>query len=380
MRRLRITHGPSFYRSPVDQCFYCERHLSGYNNWTNLQRCNDLFRPSTKWYGNKIRVTVCHTCQRAKSRLEPEEFLEILQECSERQQEFKYIDVSRIQTVIRNVSYILNQLEPNLHQRNLSIVKKTDSEKPQLKYQDVTGAQSINEAAAQINTTLTCYYCNRPLDISRRDPSRQITRDHVRPISKHPDSRLIVFSCHRCNNTKANDEPEIFLSKLKIAHYHEQNYKKIPYHLLSTIIINLRNLINKSLQPFASYPILETLQLYDLPALRQQLHDKKRQLWLDQLDDYALLELLLVCLSVRTKRSREGLAHDAAFCNIMLWQERLDLALTIGWISAFYRIDTSDFHSLMDEKEFDQFYILNNRGRAILQLEMTCSQQQNRES
>lgn len=379
MRRLRITHGSSFYSPPVDQCFYCERHLSGYNSWTNLQRCNDLFRPSTKLCGNKIRVIVCHTCQRAKSRLEPEEFMEILQESFEKQQEFKYIDVSRIQTVAKNVSYILNHLEPNLNQRNLTIVKKTDSEKPQLKYQDIPKEQS-NVAVTQVNTTLTCYYCDRALDTSRKDPNCQITRDHVRPISKHPDSRLIVFSCYLCNNTKANDEPEVFLAKLTIAHYHEQNYKKIPYHQISTMIINLRYLINKSLQPFASYPVLETLQLYDLPILRQQLHDKSRQLWLDQLDDYALLELLLVCLSAQTRRSRDGLAHDAAFFNILLWQERLELALKIGWVSAFYRIDTIDFHSLTDEKEFDQFYILNDRGRAVLQLEMNRRVQQNRQS
>ncbi|MFC3352416.1 hypothetical protein [Sphingobacterium zeae] len=256
MRKLRITYAHSFYSSSIEQCFYCERHLSDHNNWTNLQRCNDLFRPSTKSCGNKI------------------------------------------------------------------------------------------------------------------------TRDHVRPISKHPESRKIVFSCHSCNNSKANDEAEIFLAKLKIANTHNQNYKKIPYHLLSTIIVNLQDLIHKSLRPFARYPALSILQRYDLSLLRQQLHGKNRQLWLDRIDDYTLLELLLLCLGAQNNRSRDGLAHDAAFFNITLWQERLELALEIGWISAFYRIDTIDFHALMEEQEFDQFYILSDRGRAALQLETVCSQQQ----
>ncbi len=378
MRKLRITYGHSFYSFPIEQCFYCERHLSDHNNWTNLQRCNDLFRPSTKLSGNKIRVVVCHTCQRAKSRLEPEEFIEILQASYDKIQEFKYIAVSHISTIISNILYILDHLEPDLNGRNLTIFKRTDSEKPQLKYQAMSSPLSIQTNASQFNTSLTCYYCNRPLDASRKDASLQITRDHVRPISKHPESRQIVFSCHLCNNSKANDEPEIFLAKLKIAHYHEQNYKKIPYHLLSTMIVSLQDLISKSLQSFAPYPVLDILHHYDLSLLRKQLHRKQRQLWLEQIDDYALLELLLLCLGAQNKRSSEGLAHDAAFFNITLWQERLELALEIGWISAFYRIDTIDFHALMQEQEFDQFYILNDRGRAALQLEAVCSQQENR--
>lgn len=373
MRKLRITYGRSFQSTPIEQCYYCERHLSSHHNWTNLQRCNDLLRPSTKMSGNKISVIVCHTCKRAKLQLEPEEFIEILQGCFDTQQEFKYIDVSRIQMVIKNLIYILDYLEPNLKGRNLTVVKRTDLEKPILKYQVVTSVQSI-----QSNTTLTCYYCNRPLDASRKDASLQITRDHVRPISKHPESRQIVFSCHLCNNSKANDEPEIFLAKLKIAHYHKQNYKKIPYHLLSTMIVSLQDLISKSLKSFAPYPVLDILHHYDLSLLRKQLHRKQRQLWLEQIDDYALLELLLLCLGAQNKRSSEGLAHDAAFFNITLWQERLELALEIGWISGFYRIDTIDFHALMQEQEFDQFYILNDRGRSALQLEAICSQQENR--
>ncbi|WP_159729468.1 hypothetical protein [Sphingobacterium sp. 18053] len=376
MRKLRITYRQSFYNSPIEQCFYCKRHLSDHNNWTNLQRCNDLFRPSTKLCGNKIRVVVCHTCQRAKSQLEPEEFIEILQGCFDKTKEFKYIAVSQIQTIIRNILYILDHLEPDLNGRNLTVLKRTDSEKPQLKYQAVSSPLSIQPNASQINTSLTCYYCNTPLDITRQDPSRQITRDHVRPLSKHPESRKIVFSCHSCNNSKANDEPEIFLAKLKIANYHKQNYKKIPYHRLCTIIVNLQDLIHKSLKPFAPYPVLSILKCYDLSLLRQQLHREKRQLWLERIDDFVLLELLLLCLSAQNNRSRDGLAHDAAFFNITLWQERLELALEIGWISAFYRIDTIDFHALMEEQEFDQFYILSDRGRAALQLETVCSQQQ----
>lgn len=378
MRKLRITYGRSFQSTPIEQCFYCERHLSSHHNWTNLQRCNDLLRPSTKMSGNKISVIVCHTCKRAKLQLEPEEFIEILQGCFDTQQEFKYIDVSRIQMVIKNLIYILDYLEPNLNGRNLTVAKRTDSEKPLLNYQAVTSSLSIQSNASQINTSLTCYYCNRPLDASRKDASLQITRDHVRPISKHPESRQIVFSCHLCNNSKANDEPEIFLAKLKIAHYHKQNYKKIPYHLLSTMIVSLQDLINNSLKSFAPYPVLDILHHYDLSLLRKQLHRKQRQLWLEQIDDYALLELLLLCLGAQNKRSSEGLAHDAAFFNITLWQERLELALEIGWISAFYRIDTIDFHALMQEQEFDQFYILNDRGRSALQLEAICSQQENR--
>ncbi len=378
MRKLRITHGRSFQSSPIEQCFYCERHLSSHYNWTNLQRCNDLFRPSTKLCGNKIRVVICHTCQRAKSRLEPEEFIEILQASFDKTQEFKYIAVSQIQTIISNILYILDHLEPDLNGRNLTVLKRTGSEKPLLNYQAVSSPLSIQPNASQMNTSLTCYYCNTPLDISRQDPSRQITRDHVRPASKHPESRQIVFSCHSCNNSKANDEPEIFLAKLKIANTHKQNYKKIPYHLLSTIIVNLQDLIHKSLKPFAPYPVLDILQRYDLSLLRQQLHGKNRQLWLDRIDDYALLELLLLCLGAKNNRSQDGLAHDAAFFNIPLWRERLELALEIGWISAFYRIDTIDFHALMEEQEFDQFYILSDRGRAALQLETVCSQQQNR--
>ncbi|MGF7028460.1 hypothetical protein [Sphingobacterium sp. HSC-15S19] len=376
MRKLRITYGHSFYSSSIEQCFYCERHLSDHNNWTNLQRCNDLFRPSTKLSGNKIRVVVCHTCQRAKSRLEPEEFIEILQASFDRIQEFKYIAVSHIQTIISNILYILDHLEPDLNGRNLTVLKRTNSENPQLKYQAVSSPLSIQPNASQMNTSLTCYYCNTALDISRQDPSRQITRDHVRPASKHPESRQIVFSCHSCNNSKANDEPEIFLAKLKIANTHKQNYKKIPYHLLSTIIVNLQDLIHKSLKPFAPYPVLAILQRYDLSLLRQQLHGKNRQLWLERIDDYALLELLLLCLGAQNNRSQDGLAHDAAFFNITLWRERLELALEIGWISAFYRIDTIDFHALMEEQDFDQFYILSDRGRAALQLETVCSQQQ----
>ncbi len=373
MRKLRITYGRSFQSTPIEQCFYCERHLSSHHNWTNLQRCNDLLRPSTKMSGNKISVIVCHTCKRAKLQLEPEEFIEKLRACFETQQDFKHIDASRIQMVIKNLTSILDYLEPNLNGRNLTVAKRTDLEKPILKYQVVTSVQSI-----QSNTTLTCYYCNRPLDASRKDASLHITRDHVRPISKHPESRQIVFSCHLCNNSKANDEPEIFLAKLKIAHYHKQNYKKIPYHLLSTMIVSLQDLISKSLKSFAPYPVLDILHHYDLSLLRKQLHRKQRQLWLEQIDDYALLELLLLCLGAQNKRSSEGLAHDAAFFNITLWQERLELALEIGWISAFYRIDTIDFHALMQEQEFDQFYILNDRGRAALQLEAICSQQENR--
>ncbi|MEJ5145093.1 HNH endonuclease [Sphingobacterium sp. MYb388] len=363
MRKFHIPRGQSFFSSPTNQCYYCERNLNGAKSWTNLERTSDLFRPSTKSYGHKIKVIVCHTCQRSKTGLEPEEFLEHLQEALDNRQDYKNIDHSRIKTIVKNVNFILRNIEENLNKRNLTISRKSGIKKSILTY------HSIQAPSRENKNTLMCFYCQKPLDNTLYDPSCKITRDHVRPKSKHPKSRLIVFSCPPCNGTKNNDEPEVFLAKLKIAYCQEQDFKKIPLCHLETIIMNLESLITKTLKPYPDYPALALVQHYDIRKLRQRIHDHQGASWLDELDDYTLLDLLLLCLTLQHKKSPEKLHSEARFLNIQNLEILLNLALQIGWVSAFYRIDTIDFLSITEIKQLNQYYILNDRGRAILQLD-----------
>ena len=363
MRKFHIPREQSFFSSPTNQCYYCERNLNGAKSWTNLERTSDLFRPSTKSNGHKIKVIVCHTCQRSKTGLEPEEFLEHLQEALDNRQDYKNIDHSRIKTIVKNVNFILRNIEENLNKRNLTISRKSGIKKSILTYHSAQISSTVNK------NTLTCFYCNKPLDNTIYDPSSKITRDHVRPKSKHPKSKLIVFSCPLCNSTKSNDEPEIFLAKLKIASYHKQDFKKILFCNLHTIITNLESLITKTLKPPLKSPALTMLRHYDITMLRQRIRENMGSVWLDELDDYTLLELLLLCLALQDNKPAKNLEMEARFLNIRNTEILLNLALQIGWVSAFYRIDTIDFLSITEIKQLNQYYILNDRGRAILKLD-----------
>lgn len=361
MKRLHLQTGQSFFNSPVEQCFYCERHINGPNSWSNLERVTDYFRPSLRG-GPTIKIIACHSCQRSKIGLQPEEFIEKLAAASENQQPYKNIDYSQMETIVRNVNYVLTELEKNLDNRQLTIIRKVNQTNPTLIYKALL---------IPTDNSPSCFYCQSPLDHAGEDHRYRITKDHFRPISKHPRSRLLLLSCPLCNHTKGNDEPEVFLAKIKIAYYHSEDYKKIPFMHLENIIKNLDTKLQDSKQHILGHPALTVIQRYDISLLRRRAFNRSDLAVLACLDDYSLLDLILLCLSLQYRSTLKNLIFEAKFLNIHHFDRLLNLSLTLGWLSTFYSINTIDFSSITSEKMLKQYYILNDYGREIVSLGLT---------
>lgn len=358
MSKLHFFYEQSVASVSKLQCTYCERHLSKQQDLFALEKLGDIFRPATQSFGNKIKVIVCQSCKSAKKGLSPEEFLARLEQALANRCYYQHIDLLRMQTIIDNISYILHRIEIHLGQRNLTIYRKKGNAKPILNYRAITSDERISFIA--------CYYCHKLLDNTSKYTDNRITRDHVRPISKHPDTKVTVFCCPACNNAKSNDEPELFLAKLQIAHYSHLNYKNIPYDKLTLVMDGLRALLEHMAKPCDKYTYLNSIHEYHISQLRHHITGKVRQDLLNTVDDYALLELLLLCFILQKRMSSEALEQEAYYLNIVHFEAQLYLALKLGWVSLFYSIQTIDFPTVLENEMHEQCYELNTRGRAAL--------------